>query len=164
MTQVEWLDRVVRARLLAEHASYGGWPLLEDPLVVNDTLFVAEGYVQLSSNFVTAIGHVYPQQLSVRGVYKATFLGSMNDWTTETPSLDGNWTVTRMDTADHPCIFVRMVLFFGFGFPFFPPPPPLLLLLFLLLLHVLFFSPPPSPLSFSLSLFVSPSVHLSLCT
>jgi hypothetical protein len=117
MTRAEWTNPEVRARLLTEHRRNGGWQLLEDPLVVNDTLFVAEGYVQIGDEYVTAVGHDYPKESLLRNVYAVCFLGIRDsELTNKLPSLDASWTCTAMDFNGHPCLFVRSVGTYTFFF------------------------------------------------
>ena len=43
LTAAEWLDPTVNACILAAHQQRGGWALLEEPLICNGGLCVADG-------------------------------------------------------------------------------------------------------------------------
>jgi hypothetical protein len=112
MTHIEWASREVQARLLTEHRRIGGWQLLENPLVADDTLYVGDGYVKIDGDMVTAVGHSYPKGWNIQGVYVAKLLSSDKgvDWTKTMPSLDATWTcMVGSVVTGHPCLFVRSV-------------------------------------------------------
>jgi hypothetical protein len=109
LTQSEWTNRAIQARLLSEHERNGGWRLLEQPLVANHTLHVAEGCVKIENMFVTAVDHSDPKDFSIRSLYVVKLLGKSGDWTMKKPSLDVAWTCTANDLKGHPCLFIRSV-------------------------------------------------------
>ena len=105
MREVEWRNPAFQAQLVAAHQASGGWPLLEEPLVCNAVLCVAEGYVHIDGVYILEVGFTGHQQL--RGVYPAMNCITNVAWTTTAPAPSNNWTVVPYDGRDFPCLFVQ---------------------------------------------------------
>ena len=103
VTEVEWKDHAVQAKLVEAHRQGGGWPLLEEPLLCNTGLCVAEGGVRIDDAWVTEVGFTGLQQLS--NVYPAMNWDTKVAWTTTAPALGNNWTVSAANGNDFPCLF-----------------------------------------------------------
>ena len=104
-TAAELTNPAFQAALVQAHQARGGWPLLEEPLICNEGLCVAEGIVQIDGKYVVEVGHTGSQQL--RGVYPAMNRRTQVAWTTTAPALGNNWTVYECDGVDYPCLFVK---------------------------------------------------------
>ncbi len=122
MTAADWENPAVRTRLVAEHAQKGGWVLLEEPLVVNANLCVAEGPVQVDDQGVSVKGRTPNTSCPVHGVYEAMSWPSKISWLAQPPRIDGDWTVQPQDSIGlFPCLFIRTVRIAGYCcccFPF----------------------------------------------
>ena len=58
-TAAEWKNPTFQAQLVEAHQTQGGWPLLEEPLVCNGTLWVAEGWAMIDKRGVIEVGHIW---------------------------------------------------------------------------------------------------------
>jgi len=106
LTAAEWKDAAVGARLLAAHASGGGWSLLEEPLRCNGTLCVAKEYVRVDGAVIAEVGHNKEQEL--RGRYSAMNSNTKAPWTAAAPSLR-RWDVRPRNIGNRPCLYIRQV-------------------------------------------------------
>jgi hypothetical protein len=115
-TATDWTNPAFQATLMQAHREGGGWALLEEPLVCNNGLWVAEGYVQIDGALVVEVGFDNPpnaQQL--RGVYPAMNWTTEVAWTTTAPALGNNWSIWALDVKKYikkyisspPCLFVH---------------------------------------------------------
>jgi hypothetical protein len=115
VTAAEWRNPAFQAALVQAHQEGGGWPLLEEPLVCNNRLCVAEGWVRIDGWAVFEVGYIYPSQ-QLRGVYPAMNYDAKVAWTTTAPALGNTWTIFAWKPSDNPpCLFVqvlRLSLFF----------------------------------------------------
>ena len=104
--EADWTNPAFQAALVQAHREGGGgWPLLEDPLVCNSTLYVAEGAVMIDGAFVTEVMCIGKE---LRSKYRAMNWGTEAAWTTTEPALGNNWTVKAFEpTWNPPCLFVH---------------------------------------------------------
>ena len=112
LTAAEVKDAAVGARLLAAHASGGGWSLLEEPLLCIDALCVAEGFVQVDGACIAEVGYGairYDCKQHLCGRYPAMHKGTKVPWTAAAPSLKARWDVAPDDVGDRPCLYIRLV-------------------------------------------------------
>ena len=109
LTAAEWRDAAVGARLLATHASGGGWSLLEEPLVGNWYLHVAEGYVLVDGAYIAEVNFInYDNSELLHGRYPAMNYDTGAHWAAAVPSLR-RWDVEPCDVDDEPCLYIRQV-------------------------------------------------------
>ncbi len=129
MTEDDLQNLNMRARLMAAHGKFGnlarGWPLLEEPLVVNDPiLHVHEGRILINWANVSLLGSVndiddgytepyevpepeanhFASEFRIQGVFSPEWI--------QTPELDACWRASRFansDQGDVPCLFVLSV-------------------------------------------------------
>ena len=107
-TAAQWGDPAFQAKLVQAHREGGGWPLLEEPLVCDNVLYVAEGPVRIDGAYVIEVGHNWSKSQKLRGVYPAMNMTTQVAWTTTAPALGNTWTVAQASTYDNvPCLFVR---------------------------------------------------------
>ena len=111
-TEADWTDPVFQAALVQAHRKNRGWALLEEPLVCNRTLYVAEGFVMINGASVAEVGYNprNPEEDNnlLFDVYPAMNQDTQVPWTTLAPSAGANWTVARALTySNPPCLFVK---------------------------------------------------------
>ena len=109
-TATEWMTLQFRAALILAHQKGGGWPLLEDSLVCNNSLYVHEGEVKINGEYVVEDGFniLSPQQL--HNVYPAMNFGTKVSWTRMLPAVYDTWSVVDANvtiTDNPPCLFVK---------------------------------------------------------
>lgn len=105
VTAADWKNPTFQAQLVAAHQKGGGWSLLEEPLICNNYLHVAEGLVEIDRAGVVEVGFNGFQQLS--NVYPAMNIDTEVAWTTTAPAPSNKWTVEKYDSRDYPCLFVK---------------------------------------------------------
>ena len=108
LTAAEWKDAAVGARLLAAHASGGGWSLLEEPLRCDGVLCVAEGLVLVDGSCIAEVGFNYLNPQELCGRYPAMNRDTKAPWTAAAPSLH-RWGVDSYNIGDSPCLYIRQV-------------------------------------------------------
>jgi hypothetical protein len=109
ITAMDWqCDRVMRSLLLSEHLRYGGWQVLDDPLVANAFLCVAEGQCRIDAQPITMAEYRGILPVYVRGTWAAANYDTQVPWGAMPPPLDGQWTVFAIDIKNWPCLFVRI--------------------------------------------------------
>ena len=111
-TEADWMNRAFQVALVKAHQKGGGWPLLEEPLICNRTLYVAEGFVMINGASVAEVGYNprNPEEYNnfLFHVYPAMNQDTQVTWTTLAPSAGANWTVARALTySNPPCLFVK---------------------------------------------------------
>ena len=107
-TAADWVNPKFQAKLVQAHQAGGGWALLEEPLVCDNVLYVAEGPVRIDGAYVIEVGHNWSESQELRGVYPAMNHRTDVAWTTTEPALGNTWTVVQVSTYDNvPCLFVR---------------------------------------------------------
>jgi hypothetical protein len=105
----------------AEHARWGGFHLLEDPLTCHGELCVAEGTLESDGDVLTAVGGFVPpsafekkQSRDLSGLYEvvalAGFFGKDKRWTV-TPPDAAKFTVEEGSVSNKPCLFVAVEVF-----------------------------------------------------
>ena len=107
LTAADVVDVAMCARLLAAHQVDGGWALLEEPLICNSRLCIAEGFLVVNGWLVIEDGYSYdpPQKLRSRSpalaeITKTALMGTP-------PPLDCHFTFLPKNIRDFPCLFVR---------------------------------------------------------
>ncbi len=108
LTKAELHKHAIRIRLIELHSQFMGWPLAESTLVVKERLCVADGWVNMDGWWVTVVGKVPGEDLSIRGVYTAMTRNTNIVWTTTPPPQDATWGVDKTEIEDWPCLFVRL--------------------------------------------------------
>lgn len=106
-TQADWTNPTIQKELVEANQKDGGWPLLEEPLICNDVLWVTEGTAKINNQFVNEVGFNWGQQL--QGVYSAMNSRTQVAWTTTAPALGNNWTVeSNTIKLNPPCLFINV--------------------------------------------------------
>jgi hypothetical protein len=106
VTEAEWMDFEFQAKLVKAHQESGGWALLEESLICNNGLYVAEGLALIDNEMVVEVGHNGSQQL--QSVYPAMNEDTKVAWTMTPPALGNNWTIDKnTKILSYPCLFVR---------------------------------------------------------
>ena len=89
---------------------------MEEPLLCNSVLCVAEGYVEVDGASIVEVGCNCEQEL--RGRYPAMNIDTKAPWTIAAPSLH-RWDVKPWNIRNSPCLYIcqvrgaaRLVLFF----------------------------------------------------
>ena len=109
----EWTNPTFQAALVQAHQEGGGWPLLEEPLLCNGSLYVVEGYVKIDGAYVVPKECYHSEVVST--VYSATNYDTEVSWTTTAPMPGNNWTVEYMKSSNYEqisklnpiCLFVK---------------------------------------------------------
>jgi hypothetical protein len=106
MTRADLMDPECRQRWLTQHYQHSGWILLEQTVVVNASLCVAEGAILIVDSSVSAVDQKIGKTLFLRGVYAARTQKRGVAWTATPPPLDGAWSVDPYLISDAPCLFI----------------------------------------------------------
>jgi len=98
-----------RAALILAHQKGGGWPLLEDSLVCNNSLYVHEGEVKINGEYVVEDGFNILSPQKLHNVYPAMNLGTHVSSTAGSILVHDTWSVDANDTItdNPPCLFVK---------------------------------------------------------
>ena len=108
VTEADWTNPAFQADLVQAHQDGGGWPLLEEPLECNTSLFVHGGAAMIDGAPVVEVQHNMSQPQQLRVVYPAMNLNTSVAWTTTEPALGKNWTVYAFNPVlNPPCLFVN---------------------------------------------------------
>jgi hypothetical protein len=110
-TAADWMDPAFQVVLVQAHRDSSGWALLEEPLDCDDTLYVAEGRVQIDGAAVVD-AESSPQ---LRGVFPAMNGRTQVAWTTTAPrpAPGDTWKVLPSEVSgfNPPCLFVQVLFF-----------------------------------------------------
>ena len=108
-TATEWMTLQFRAALILAHQKGGGWPLLEDSLVCNNSLYVHEGEVKINGEYVVEDGFNILSPQKLHNVYPAMNLGTHVSSTAGSILVHDTWSVDANDTItdNPPCLFVK---------------------------------------------------------
>ena len=110
-TATDWTNPAFQAELVKAHNDNGGWALLEEPLVCNNSLCVAEGAVMIDGAPVVEVGFKMFSTQELRGVYPAMNMTTEEAWTATAPALGNNWSIWAPDVKKNisspPCLFVH---------------------------------------------------------
>lgn len=106
LSKKEWCDNSVASRILAVHQKLGGWPLLEEPLLCNLPLCLADGTIpKINRGSIVEVGFNTDKPQQLQGSYVAKTLHG-ESWLVVLPALD-NWSADKWVLETRPCLFVR---------------------------------------------------------